>query len=240
MTAVPRASVDEVERMATLCNKDDAHMSERQVLDHAILGLLTRGPLTGYDLKKKFDGSIYLFWTADQSQIYRVLARLAEEGFVTFEPVPQPGKPNRKVYQITPEGTNELTRWLVSGEARSLRIRSAFLVQLYFSGRLPDDVVVHSLRGDLKQARAELASLENMAEEARTQAGPAPSREHFFRYMTVDYGLWLTRAFIDWAEGTIERIERGDLESGAWEEAFPPFRCRQRSRTEADGGTSSV
>ena len=47
-------------------------------LEFAILGFLSYHPSTGYDLKKMFDVSIRHFWPADQSQIYRTLARLTE------------------------------------------------------------------------------------------------------------------------------------------------------------------
>ena len=45
-------------------------------LKHAILGFLGYTSLSGYDLKKAFDGSVQHFWPADQSQIYRPLAQL--------------------------------------------------------------------------------------------------------------------------------------------------------------------
>ena len=50
-------------------------------LKHAILGLLTIQPMTGYELKHEaFDTSIAHFWQADQSQIYRTLDRMESDG----------------------------------------------------------------------------------------------------------------------------------------------------------------
>jgi hypothetical protein len=45
-------------------------------LKHAILGILSFSPMTGYDLKKAFDRSVRHFWPVNQSQIYRTLAEL--------------------------------------------------------------------------------------------------------------------------------------------------------------------
>ncbi len=73
-------------------------------LDHAILGFLNYHPYTGYDLKKIFDTSIRHFWPADQSQIYRTLARLEENGWAVMERIPQEDRPDRKVYHITEAG----------------------------------------------------------------------------------------------------------------------------------------
>ena len=53
-------------------------------LEYAILGFLNYQPFSGYDLKKLFDTSVRHFWPADQSQIYRTLARLTEQGLAAF------------------------------------------------------------------------------------------------------------------------------------------------------------
>lgn len=45
-------------------------------LRHAILGLLSHAPQSGYDLNRAFNSSIVYFWYADQSQVYRTLDRL--------------------------------------------------------------------------------------------------------------------------------------------------------------------
>ncbi len=76
-------------------------------LEYAILGFLNYHPYTGYDLKKIFDTSIRHFWPADQSQIYRTLARLTERVLPRWKrfrrrtdptarsiPSPSPGGPN--------------------------------------------------------------------------------------------------------------------------------------------------
>ena len=77
-------------------------------LEHAILGFLNYRPLTGYSLKKIFDTSVQHFWPADQSQIYRTLSRLEEDGWAKMEVVEQENRPNRKVYHITDSGQEEL------------------------------------------------------------------------------------------------------------------------------------
>ena len=71
-------------------------------LEYAILGFLNYRPLSGYDLKKVFDNSVRHFWPADQSQIYRTLAKLAEQGHVEQEIVRGLDRPDRKEYRITP------------------------------------------------------------------------------------------------------------------------------------------
>jgi DNA-binding PadR family transcriptional regulator len=58
-------------------------------LKHAILGFLSIRPLSGYDLKKAIDGTVGHFWTADQAQIYRMLASLVGEELVEVTHIEQ-------------------------------------------------------------------------------------------------------------------------------------------------------
>ena len=83
-------------------------------LKHAILGMLSITPLSGYDLNRAFVGSVAHFWHADQSQIYRTLDRLAADGAIKTKVIRQSGKPDRKVHSLTPAGRGELHRWLTS------------------------------------------------------------------------------------------------------------------------------
>ena len=71
-------------------------------LKHAILGMLSITPLSGYDLNRAFVGSVAHFWHADQSQIYRTLDRLAADGAIKTKVIRQSGKPDRKVHSLTP------------------------------------------------------------------------------------------------------------------------------------------
>ena len=49
----------------------------------AVLGLLSRRELSGYDLKTAIDRAIRHFWAASYGQIYPELRRLEERGWIT-------------------------------------------------------------------------------------------------------------------------------------------------------------
>jgi len=194
------------------------------VLDHAILGLLHRCPLTGHELKKAFDRSIRHAWTADQSHIYRVLGRPAAQRYVTFESVPQEGRPNRKVYHIAPRGREELVRWLASEEARRATFRRPYLAHLFFASLLPNEQVLKKLRDDTSRWGCSLSEYEELSEQSLEGAKESPSRERFFWYLTVDYELWMMRAYLDWLDITIDQIAQGDPDSDGWSRTFPSMR----------------
>ena len=66
------------------------------------LGILTRGPATGYEIKKLFEDDGYQhFVEASFGSIYPALNRLTEEGLVSVREDAQEKRPDRKVYSIT-------------------------------------------------------------------------------------------------------------------------------------------
>jgi DNA-binding PadR family transcriptional regulator len=96
------------------------------------LGLLTLGDASGYDLKKHFEGAFEHFFPAGYGSIYPALAALADDGLVTCTEVPQDGKPDRKVYRITPAGRRRLND-ILDTTAPTHKTRSEFLVAIYFA-----------------------------------------------------------------------------------------------------------
>ncbi|GAA3124792.1 PadR family transcriptional regulator [Streptosporangium carneum] len=121
-------------------------------LRHAMLGLLSEGPASGYDLLKIFEASLANVWTATQSQLYAELGRLADAGLVE---VTAEGPRGRKEYAITEAGLAELRHWLTETDPAPHDRRSEMLLRVFFLGQVRPE-----------QARAYLARL---AEDAQRQ-----------------------------------------------------------------------
>ncbi len=183
-------------------------------LEHAILGFLNYTPFSGYDLKKMFDTSVQHFWAADQSQIYRTLARLVERGWTEVEVVEQDDRPDRKVYHLTEAGRTELHRWLITPLTHGPH-RSPELVQVFFAGQLQDAEILEMFEREAEKIRAVLARFgdvpQQAAEYVETLGTP---RETFFWFLTLEAGIESARAHLAWLESVITRIQAG---------AVPPF-----------------
>ena len=106
------------------------------------LGMLTDGDASGYDMKKCFESSFGHFFPAGYGSIYPALATLARNGLVEFELVPQDGKPDRKVYQITGKGREALSDGL-SNPHPTHKIRSEFLANDVEVFAMPDINSIH-------------------------------------------------------------------------------------------------
>ncbi|MEU8518824.1 PadR family transcriptional regulator [Streptomyces sp. NBC_01216] len=81
-------------------------------LEHAILVSLLEKPGSGYELARRFERSIGYFWTATHQQIYRVLKRMENDGWVDVRDVAQHGRPDKREYSVADLGRAALSSWL--------------------------------------------------------------------------------------------------------------------------------
>lgn len=101
----------------------------------AILGMLSWKPSTGYELKKIFEDSTFMYWSGNNNQIYKALIKMQDENLVTSEVIHQDSSPSKKIYSITDEGLKELKEWTMSSP-EAPEIKKTFLVQLAWSDML--------------------------------------------------------------------------------------------------------
>jgi DNA-binding PadR family transcriptional regulator len=74
-------------------------------LDVVVLGLLSDGPLYGYDLLERFRARSMGFWTdVSKASVYQVLKRLERNGSVAGKAQEGTRGPDRRVYSITKAG----------------------------------------------------------------------------------------------------------------------------------------
>jgi PadR family transcriptional regulator, regulatory protein AphA len=103
------------------------------------LGALTLGDATGYEIKKQFeDGPFAHFHQASFGSIYPSLNQLSEEGLVTCTEMSQEGRPDKKIYSITPDGVTALQRKLRKKPAGD-KIRSENMVMFFLADFVEDD-----------------------------------------------------------------------------------------------------
>jgi DNA-binding PadR family transcriptional regulator len=102
------------------------------------LGALMGGEATGYEIRKMFeDGAFSHFQIASLGSIYPALTKLTQDGLVTFVEHEQENKPDKKIYQLTPEGRRSFLRTLLQTRPAEDRYRSDILFMLTFAEEMP-------------------------------------------------------------------------------------------------------
>lgn len=173
-------------------------------LPHAILGLLQIAPMTGYELKTRhFEKSIAHFWPADQTQIYRTLDRLVEQGWAATHEEIQHNRPNRKLYTLTESGHAELRRWLTTPQPLPT-FREPLLIQVFFAAQLLNEEIISLLEEQLAEHRERLASYQRI--DLPLLGVPSASREKILQRLTLEMGLRREQAYIEWLEQAIDII----------------------------------
>ncbi|MBI5289101.1 MAG: PadR family transcriptional regulator [Chloroflexi bacterium] len=184
-------------------------------LKHALLGVLTVRPMTGYELKQFFDSSVQHFWNAELSQIYPTLKALEEQGWVDKHVEVQESRPNKKIYEITGSGRDELGRWIRNPQPTA-DLRDPFLIKVFFGANLPVEDMLVLLRRQMEEEQKVLAFSETvLTEKIREGVKYLDLPRHgLFWTLTLEMANAYRRAYIDWCERSMRLLEESLLEDG--------------------------
>jgi DNA-binding PadR family transcriptional regulator len=174
-------------------------------LKHAILGFLTMRPFSGYEMTKLINESINAFWSATQSQVYQTLKQLKNQGLVRMERVQQENRPDKKVYEITDKGKEELLDWLTTPQGLPT-FRIPLLVQITFSYHLENDQILALFQSHANACRQRLESLRRGEETERYMKYGTPRMQRLWQ-LTRTNGIGYYEAELDWIEQAIEDLK---------------------------------
>jgi PadR family transcriptional regulator, regulatory protein AphA len=165
-------------------------MKPISTLGHALLGLLSAGEMTGYELTQAFDISLANVWSAKHSQIYPELAKLQEAGLIRQTDA---GPRGSKRYSATETGRAEVRRWLAEPPAPQA-LRTEALLRVFFLGMAEPGTASRYLREQAEQHRAKLESYRRIASHI------PDSPESLWNRVALEAGIRHERAMVDWAE----------------------------------------
>lgn len=172
---------------------------------YAVMGLLSMGPMSGYDIKKKFEKIASNFWNESYGQIYPILKRLKLEGMATRTTQRQTGKPDRHIYQLTPEGHEELKDWLLEPVQQHVG-RHEILLKLFFGS-------MNTVAENMQQVKHFKAIHENELQElksirTRMKADSQGNPQLPYWLMTVRYGELVNEALLKWTREVLSQMTK--------------------------------
>ncbi len=181
-------------------------------LSHAILAALNDAACSGYDLAKRFDGSVGFFWNASHQQIYRELTKLEESGYIEPTVIHQDNRPDKKNYVVTLAGQDYLRSWIAEPSMVAYP-KDELLVKL-FAGDLVDRDIILS---ELEQHRTQHQQRLNIYHSIEQQIFPHPdelvgvaslkeNRAQRYQYLTLKQGIRIETAWLAWYAEAIESI----------------------------------
>lgn len=178
-------------------------------LEHALLVSLSERAGSGYELARRFDKSIGFFWSATHQQIYRVLKRMEERGWVSGAAIAQDGRPDKRVYTVSADGHAELARWISepTDDVGPLRSELGVKIRAAAHGDLAALCAEVARHRDQHSQRLELYRL------MEKKDFPAPDRltgTALYQYLVLRGGIRVESGFVDWCDEVLTGL-RGSL-----------------------------
>jgi DNA-binding PadR family transcriptional regulator len=159
-----------------------------------LLGLLEREPSHGYDLKRDYDTYFGRAKPLPFGQVYATLARLSRDGKVVPGDIEPGAGPDRKRYEISPQGREDFETWLaepVEPEPHLQTLLFSKVVLALMLGRSAEKYL------DMQRA-AHLGRMRELTEMKRSKS--------LMDVLLADHGLFHLEADLRWIDMTAARL----------------------------------
>lgn len=170
-------------------------MAKDRKIDMVILGLLAHEDLTGYDIKKRIDGAISLFWKGSFGSIYPALSSMEKEGLVEKK-ADATGKRERIFYHVTDKGIDCLKAWLEDEKATN-DLKYETLLKLHFGGSVDRATSLKNVEAFEKEIAEKLSILQQFKKNLE---GFMDDEDHLHYYLTVTFGITAYEGYLKWCE----------------------------------------
>lgn len=130
-------------------------------IEHALLGFVRHQPMYGYEIHQRLQASneLGMVWHIKQSQLYALLAKLEQAGYLKGSLEVQGARPPRKMLQLTDEGAAAFAHWISSPVQHGRDFRMEFLAKLYFARSESRDMALTLIARQRDAIRGQLADL---------------------------------------------------------------------------------
>ncbi|MBI2370405.1 MAG: PadR family transcriptional regulator [Deltaproteobacteria bacterium] len=165
--------------------------------EYALLGLLQRRPMHGYQLAQQFaaDSPLGRIVRLERSLLYALLKKLEAQGQIRGMLQTAGLHPPRRVFSLTPAGRQALERWAEAPVEHPREIRLEFLLKLYFAQELGPATVLRLIEGQIVRTRAYLQRLRR--EDRETRATTAAAR---FDHIVWQVRIRQIQSIIEWLD----------------------------------------
>ncbi|WP_426929867.1 PadR family transcriptional regulator [Brevibacillus ginsengisoli] len=182
----------------------------RRILKYAILGLLSKEDMSGYDITSEFKKAIGQFWSAKHSQIYVELKKLLDEDSISQYIEMAGAKLEKKMYSLTAIGREELQNWLLELDENMETEKDIFALRIYFLKDLPKEEIPTVFNNQLKLRTKKLAHLkEQFSILFGMEQDPIDlDAEELGHYLVLTKAISREENYIGWLDKSLDIIKK--------------------------------
>lgn len=170
---------------------------------YALLGILTNGAMSGYDVKRFIDGSISHFWAESYGNLYPRLRQLEEEGLVSRRQDPRDAAPDAHVYSLTEAGREAFVEWM-SEPSKEERVRNELLLRVFFASEVPLPATIRQIEAFAHKQEATLATFRDITARLDRDDDADPRKPYWM--MTLRRGELVAEARLAWARESLDTL----------------------------------
>jgi len=169
---------------------------------HALLALLEREPMYGYQLRSAFEERTAELWPLNIGQVYTTLSRLERDGLVEGGETNAEG---HQLYRLTDGGREELATWFGTAVPRTQPPREELAIKVALAVGAPGLDVTAVIQ---RQRSATMAAMQGYTRAKR--ALPDGSGSDLAHALVLDSLIFDAEAEIRWLDHCDARLRQAD------------------------------
>jgi DNA-binding PadR family transcriptional regulator len=171
------------------------------------LALLSEQPCHPYEIQRLLKERHKSYAVGKTRTLYRAIEELERDGYIEPLETSREGKrPERTVYRITPEGSEELENWLVDLLSTPVDETPVFQVAVGLLGYITEERAQKALANRVVSLRAKVTALDATLKMAQDDLG-LPR----LVLLELEHAMALGAAEIDWIQSIAADMESGAL-----------------------------
>lgn len=175
-----------------------------RTLKYALLGAISRGPKSGYDLMQEFNEDMAHSWYAAHSQIYPELRRLTNEGLVEYNVTIQGQSLQKKVYMITEKGREEFQHWMTKELDLVSVPKDEFRLKMYYFDCIPPEAALAQVKSQKEKRMERISKIKH----ALSHYPSCPTEpEKIADYLALTGSAMREASYIEWLDLCAEKIQ---------------------------------
>ena len=180
----------------------DIKMKKINKSEFALLSLLSKKDMSGYDIKQMAGKVAAYHWSESNAQIYPILEKLENKGYVNSYIDEKSGERLRRIYSITNEGLNYLKNWIIE-PVKPSQYREEFLIKLSAAELVDPTILIFHFKYYKSECERQLQEIEKIQTDLSLRHS---SRRLMHLNMVYDFSKLNLEAKLRWCEKNIQTL----------------------------------
>lgn len=163
-------------------------------IEYGLLGFLREQAVHAYEIHQRLvqAEALGLVWRLKQSQVYALLSRLEDEGYIIGVAEPTSGGPPRRTLALTAAGRAAFEQWVAAPVTHGRDFRIEFMAKLFFAHQAAPAAAAQLIARQREECQTWLAGL--TAQAAQIGTGKP------YDWLVLEFRAGQIRAILTWLD----------------------------------------